>query len=190
MTNGKCLYWVDLETTGLDEEKCSILEVSVFEAKFMDPFNAKQLYHSEVYLPYVPDCPEAKLDPFVINMHTKNGLFTECRAWPKPRDIDEIEEDLLELIPQVQSKEMMPHLAGSSIHFDAKFINKHMPTLARRFSHRHYDVSALKLFCQSKGMPEFKKSEAHRATADILESIEHAKQCDVWLSAQPRRTWT
>ncbi len=56
-----------------------------------------------------------------------------------------------------------------------------MPTLAERFSHRYYDVSAVKLFCRSLGMPKPQPAEAHRAMADIQESIAHARQCARWL---------
>ena len=68
----------------------------------------------------------------------------------------------------------------------------HMPRLAARFSHRHYDVSAVKLFCRSLGMPKPPKAEAHRATADVLESIAHARLCAEWLrTKQPweRQPW-
>ncbi len=72
-------------------------------------------------------------------------------------------------------------LAGSSIHFDHAFLAVHMPRFAARLSHRHYDVSAIKLFCQSLGADKFPKAEAHRAKDDIAESIAHAKACAEWL---------
>ena len=59
-----------------------------------------------------------------------------------------------------------------------------MPTLDKRLSYRHYDVSAVKLFCQSLGMPKLPKAEAHRAKDDILESIAHAKKCADWLAVE------
>jgi oligoribonuclease (3'-5' exoribonuclease) len=73
-------------------------------------------------------------------------------------------------------------LAGSSVHFDHGFIKHWWPQLASRFSHRHYDVSAVKLFCESLGMPRLPKAEAHRAREDILESIAHARECVRWLA--------
>ena len=177
------LIWLDLETTGLDPYKHSVLEVAVAEADFLDPFNAKVICHGVTW--FHPGLVET-LDPFIVNMHTKNGLFKECRDEEKALDLFEIQNMLLDLIPFVEDKDERPILAGSSIHFDHDFIKIHMKKLNERLSHRHYDVSALKLFCQSRGMPKFKKAEAHRAIDDILESIEHAKACEEWLKTNLR----
>jgi oligoribonuclease len=170
------LYWLDLETTGLDPATCDILEVAVMEADFSDPFNGRVICNRPVWT----RLGDSDLDPFILNMHTGNGLLGDCRAphsWPLPR----VEDALLALIPMVEDKEERGILAGSSIHFDHSFIARHMPTLNKRFSHRHYDVSAIKLFCQSMGMPKFRKAEAHRALADVKESIQHARECQEWL---------
>jgi oligoribonuclease (3'-5' exoribonuclease) len=123
--------------------------------------------------------PYVGIDPFVLNMHTQNGLWKECAK--SATTVAEIEEHLLTVVPEEKDSENKPTLAGSSIHFDHTFLRVHMPRLAKRFSHRHYDVSAVKLFCRSLGMSKPPVAEAHRAKADILESIEHAKACVKWL---------
>ena len=81
----------------------------------------------------------------------------------------------------VSDKDERPTLAGRTVHFDLGFIRHHMPRLAARLSHRVYDVSAICLFCESLGMPRLKKGEAHRASEDVLESVEHARRCAEWL---------
>lgn len=176
------LIWLDLETTGLDPQKNKILEVSVSEADFLDPFNVKHIYHANLYF---PKDAWPKLDPFILNMHTGNGLLTECVFGT---DLSVVECDLLDLIPEAQDKEERPILAGSTISFDHGFIKVHMPKLAARLSHRHYDVSAFKLLCQSLGMEKFKKAEAHRAKADVEESIAHGRACVKWLYSEARRS--
>jgi oligoribonuclease len=172
------LVWLDLETTGLDPNKCPILEVVAAEADLLDPFNIKVIHQSVLW--FHPGCVKDQ-DPYVVDMHTKNGLWKECADEGKAMDAFEVQDALLAVIPWVEDKDERPILAGSSIHFDHDFIKVWMPKLAKRFSHRHYDVSALKLECQSQGMPKFKKAEAHRALADIHESIAHAKACREWL---------
>jgi oligoribonuclease len=186
------LLWCDIETTGLDPLKTHVLEIAVSEADLLDPFNVKPLYHSIVFFPrrsgakHQPDRDElwAAIDPFVVAMHTKNGLFDECVRMGK--FLSTVENELLELVPMVDDKEERPVLAGSSIHFDHAYINVHMPLLAKRLSHRHYDISALKLFCQSMGMSKFLKGNAHRAKDDILESVAHGAACTQWLKENLR----
>ena len=168
------LYWIDLETTGLKETIDKILEVAVYKAALEDPFNLTFVYQN--VLKFKSD---ETLDPFVKEMHTKNGLLKECLE--STVTLGEVQADLLKLIPAAPNRKSMPIYAGSAIHFDAGFIKQYMPPLHERFSHRHYDVSSVKLFCQSMGMPEFKKAEAHRAKDDILESVAHAKECSAWM---------
>jgi oligoribonuclease len=176
------LVWLDLETTGLDPSKDRILEVAVAAADLLDPFNVEHLYQQVVRC-----SPEeaSGFDPFIVGMHTANGLLAQCAQ--SPIAIGDIERALLDLVPHVEDKEERPILAGSSIHFDHAFIKVHMPQLSKRLSHRHYDVSALKLFCQSQGMPKFKKAEAHRAKADIDESVAHGAACAQWLKDNLRQ---
>ena len=173
------LCWLDLETTGLNAYKDGILEVVAGKAKLSDPFNVEIVTRGVVW--FHPDLVKS-LDPYVQEMHTKNGLFKECATDEKALDLFEIENSLLEQFPVKENEKII--LAGSSIHFDHDFIKIWMKKFEKRLLHRHYDVSALKLECQSLGMPKFAKGEAHRAEADIFESIAHAKACREWLQGK------
>lgn len=172
------LVWLDLETTGLDPAVDSVLEVAVCRAPLNDPFNVEFVLSETIW--FHPELVK-KQDPYIVNMHTQNGLFAACADEERAKDLFEVEDVLLKAFPLVLVKDDMPKLAGSSIHFDHSFIKIHMPRFAKRLSHRHYDVSALKLECESQGMPRFRKAEAHRALDDIHESIAHAKECRAWL---------
>ena len=172
------LMWLDLETTGRDPQKHQVLEVALWVADLSAPFEAAPVYQSVVY--FSRSSWGLLEDDRVLEMHTKNGLLVECARGRAP-GLELVEHLLLQHVPEEKEREAMPVLAGSSIHFDHSFIKVHMPKVDARLSHRHYDVSGLKLFCQSMGMPKFRKAEAHRAAADVAESISHGVECERWL---------
>jgi oligoribonuclease len=171
------LLWTDLETSGLDPQKEVILEVAVRLATIERPFDTASAVDAVIGLAEIPP----NVDAYVLTMHEKNGLWAECK---KSRlSVREVEDQILAFArnaPGTSSDERTT-LAGSTAHFDLGFLRVHMPRLAAELSHRIYDVSSVKLFCRSLGMPKPPKAEAHRAMADILESIDHAKLCARWL---------
>ena len=177
------LLWLDLETTGLEPRSETILEVAAFTAPLEKPFELTPLYEAVIAC---PPSVKAGVDPIVRGMHTENGLWAACeKSKVGMRDVDGLDDSSLFMkLMRFNATRDAPRekfiLAGSSVHFDHDFIKVHWPSVAGRLSHRHYDVSAVKLFAQSLGMPQFKKGEAHRAAADVRESVEHAQAVARW----------
>lgn len=173
------LIWLDLETTGLDPQKCTILEAAYGVASLEDPFT---LTEGAEYVIHHMRREGDDVDPFVVDMHTKNGLWIDCqRSTLTMRDV---EERLLEVVPDIADWEDKPTLAGNCVGFDHGFLKRHTPKLAARFHYRYYDVSSVKLFCRSLGMPQLPSGETHRAMDDVDESIAHAKACADWLGVR------
>jgi oligoribonuclease (3'-5' exoribonuclease) len=205
------LIWLDLETSGLSAEKHSILEVAVGVADlllapvgpvpgehFVLRFIDEHTYGPKCSIPNVPrrfalggvvpsgdgPCPACDFAPEARAMHEKSGLLAECgRA---TTTMGEVEDYLLTLVHgEPERGDDKPTLAGSTVHFDLGFLRVHAPRFAARLSHRCYDVSAVKLFCESLGMPRIPKGNAHRAVDDVMESARHLWQCVDWLSKSP-----
>lgn len=198
------LLWLDCETNGLDPQNHRLLEVAALVTDLITPLRQEGSTVQGV-LP-VSSSEAESFAPFIIDMHTKNGLLLACKElhkesmrndmvsnatrvatrWPgyAVQATRELEEHILALIPKVADvgRENITALAGSSAHFDLAFLRVHMPTLAANLSHRIYDVSAVKLFCRSLGMPKLPPEEAHRALPDVQESMHHAQVCMRWLA--------
>lgn len=171
------LLWLDLETTGLDPAKCVVLEVAYGVSTLEDPFT---LVEGSEYVLHHMRREGDDVDPFVVDMHTKNGLWADCQR--STLTLRDVEERLLEVVPEIADWEEKVTLAGNCVGFDHGFLKRYAPKLAGRFHYRYYDVSSVKLFARSMGMPKLPSGETHRAADDVRESVAHAKACADWMT--------
>jgi oligoribonuclease len=115
--------------------------------------------------------------PVVTEMHTRSGLIEEVRA--STVDLAAAEELVLDYIRTHVKQAKTAPLAGNSIATDRGFIARDMAKLDDYLHYRMVDVSSIKELCRRWypriyfGQPE--KGLAHRALADIHESIRELK---------------
>jgi oligoribonuclease len=113
----------------------------------------------------------------VAQMHTRSGLINEVRA--STVDVAQAEAMVLDYVRAHVPQAKTAPLAGNSIATDRGFIARDMPALDDYLHYRMIDVSSIKELCRRWypriyfGQPE--KGLAHRALADIHESIRELK---------------
>lgn len=177
MTAPKYL-WLDLETTGLNPEHDRILECAAL-------ITDGDLFVTDTGLEReLPVNGEdlARMNDYVRNMHTENGLLEAVRCLvvtggKSPAEaLADLEADLCDMIDGIAWADGKPILAGATVHFDRGFLRRWCPTFEARLHHRHLDVSSLKMMVVDRTGEPFAKAEAHRAMADVVESLEQARE--------------
>lgn len=132
------IVWVDIETTGLDPHRETMLEIGMV---ITDDRLVRIDHRDFVIAPYDRDAIK-KMEPAVREMHTKNGLLDEVKSRIAV-DRATVEKELIEFMNGVLGSERPP-MAGSSVHFDRSFLRVHMPLLEARFHYRNIDISTVK----------------------------------------------
>lgn len=164
------LVWLDLEMTGLDPERCVILDLAII----ITDEKLEPLAELERTV-WQPERALLEMDPFVREMHTKNGLLERVRK--SPNGLADVERDVMKLMTQ-HCKYGEGILAGNSIYQDRRFITRYMSQFERYLHYRQVDVSSLKVLAQSwfPGRVVFAKPTSdHTALADVRASIAELK---------------
>jgi oligoribonuclease len=161
------LLWVDLETTGLDERSCAILEVAtVITTQDLEVIDSMSCVVNQLTQTLTG------MNEWCKNQHTKSGLVDEVKM--SFITVDKADEILAEFVTKHIGKDVV--LYGNTITFDQRFIKAHMPKTTALLHYRTVDVTAFKrYFTDRYGIEEYKKKETHRALPDIMESIEELK---------------
>lgn len=164
------IVWADCEMTGLDPDRHVLVEIAVIvtdaELRPLDEGIDLVIHATEDEL--------AEMDDFVQNMHARSGLTEQIRE--STLCLAEAEQQVLEYVQRYVEVERAAPLAGNSIGTDRRFIAKYMPKLDEFLHYRMIDVSSIKELTRRwypkvyAGQP--KKGLAHRALADIQESIQ------------------
>ncbi|WP_338026153.1 oligoribonuclease [Corynebacterium uropygiale] len=164
------LVWIDLEMTGLDIHRHTIVEV----AAVVTDANLRILGEGVDLVVHASDEELAQMDDVVTEMHARSGLTEEIRR--SPITLEQAEDAVLRLIDEHCDPEHPAPLAGNSIATDRSFIREKMPRLDAALHYRMIDVSSIKELTRRwfprvyYNQPE--KGMAHRALADIVESIQ------------------
>ena len=163
------IVWVDLEMTGLDPARHVIVEV----AALVTDAELNIIDEGVDLVVHATDAQLAEMDDVVTSMHSENGLLDEIKA--SPISLAEAEDAVLALVEKHCDPAHPAPLAGNSIATDRTFIRAQMPRLDAALHYRMIDVSTVKELSR-RWFPKAyynqpQKGMAHRALADIVESI-------------------
>lgn len=176
------ILWLDLETTGTNEEKDDIIEVGMVLTEANAAFTQVAEY-SRVYKTTVPI---SDIEPHVWQMHTDSGLWRDMFAHAKLY----ADQDLQGIMDWLGRCGALKHdlpLAGSGVaHFDRRFIETAWPALAKRLTYWSYDIGSVRRFARLADRafgPEVERREMpgvdlrhHRALADTYDAITEARE--------------
>ncbi|MCU1620298.1 MAG: orn [Modestobacter sp.] len=163
------LVWIDCEMTGLDLAHDKLIEVAVVvtdsQLNVLDP-GLDVIIHAE-------DSDLAGMVDVVTEMHARSGLTEEVRA--STVTLEEAGEQVLAYVKRFVPERRTAPLCGNSIGTDRGFLARDMPELDDHLHYRMIDVSSIKELAR-RWFPRVyfaqpPKGLAHRALADILESI-------------------
>lgn len=161
------LIWIDLEMTGLDTQRDSIIEI----ATIVTSNDLEVVAEGPVLAINQPDGVLDGMDDWNTRQHTTSGLVDRVRASQVTTRM--AEQQTLGFLSQHVESGVSP-MCGNSICQDRRFLAREMPVLEAYFHYRNLDVSVLKIL---SGMwaPDVlagvKKNTEHLALADIRDSI-------------------
>ena len=164
------LVWIDLEMTGLDITKESIIEI----ATVVTDGELNILAQGPNLAVHVSDELLEKMDEWNTSHHTASGLVERVKH--ESVSVAEAEAQTLEFLKKWVPEGNAP-LCGNSVWNDKKFMEKEMPDLVNYLHYRMIDVSTVKELARRwyPHVERYEKKGAHLALDDILESIEELK---------------
>ena len=167
----KHLVWMDLEMTGLDPNRDTILEIATLvTTNDLDP-----VAEGPVLVIRQPSSVLTAMDDWNREHHAASGLTQ--RVLTSTTSMAQAKAETLAFVKRYVPERTSP-LCGNSVCQDRRFLARHMPSLEAYFHYRNLDVSTVKELVRRwypNGPQPPEKRHAHLALDDIRESIEELR---------------
>jgi len=165
------LVWMDLEMSGLDVERDTILEIATLVTRN----DLEIVAEGPTIVIGHPASVIEGMDDWNREHHAASGLSE--RVLRSSIRLAEAEATTLDFIRRHVSEHSSP-LCGNSIHQDRRFLARYMPSLDAYLHYRNIDVSTVKELVRRwypAGPDAPEKKHAHLALDDIRESIDELR---------------
>jgi oligoribonuclease len=167
------LAWMDLEMTGLDPSRHTIVEI----ATLITDDNLEIVAEGPDIVIAASETELGGMDEVVRAMHSRSGLLESVHASTVSLQAAGV-ATLAFLRQHIPEPGTVP-LCGNSIGTDRRFLAAWLPEVDEYLHYRSIDVSTIKELAQRWYPDDFngapKKAGSHRALDDILESIEELR---------------
>lgn len=164
---------MDLEMTGLDPDRCVIVEI----ATIITDDDLAVIAEGPDLVVHATEDELAAMDEVVVKMHTSSGLLDRIRA-SELSLADAGAQTLAFLREHIPEPRTVP-LCGNSIGTDRRFLARYLPEIEDHLHYRSVDVSTLKELARRWAPDALKqappKTGSHRALDDIRESIDELR---------------
>ncbi|HXQ90704.1 MAG TPA: oligoribonuclease, partial [Acidimicrobiales bacterium] len=163
------LAWMDLEMTGLDPTRNTIVEI----ACLVTDDDLAVIAEGPDLVVSASEEQLAAMEPVVREMHTRSGLLATIET--STLTLEEAGRQTLEFLKaHVPTKGTVP-LCGNSIGTDRRFLATQLPEIEGWLHYRSVDVSTVKELCRRWYPEAFAqapgKKTTHRALDDVRESV-------------------
>jgi oligoribonuclease len=163
------LAWIDLEMTGLDPARHTIVEI----ASLITDDDLVIVAEGPDLVAHATTEELGQMDEFVTAMHTRSGLLAAITT--SELSLADAGAQTLEFLRQHIPEPRTVPLAGNSIGTDRRFLAVQLPEIEDFLHYRSVDVSTVKELCR-RWFPEVYKAApakkgGHRALQDIRESV-------------------
>ncbi len=171
MRSDKSLVWMDLEMTGLDPDRCSIIEI----ATIVTDEELSVVAEGPDLVIHQDEAALGSLSDWSREHFGKSGLLDRVRA--SEITLEEAERRTLAFLRRHCKARTSP-LCGNSVHMDRHFLWRGMRKLHDFLHYRNVDVSTFKELLRRWYPDRFDpppKAEKHVALLDVRESIEELR---------------
>ena len=161
------LVWIDLEMTGLDPDRCFIIEI----ASLVTDSELNLVAEGPNIVIHNTESELASLSDWCKDTFGKSGLIDRVRK--STTSVADAEAETLAFLREHTVRGASP-LCGNSVHNDRAFLWRHMRELHDHLHYRNVDVSTLKDLLSRWHPESFRppaKQESHAALLDIRESV-------------------